>query len=288
MPIDGPIPDWLFSATAIATVFAVMFSLGLAISLGDFRAAWRQPGLMLKGLFSVLVAAPAMALIVTRIANLERPVEIGIVLMAIAPGAPVALRRSLSAGGHRGFAPALQIAVALLAVLAIPLWIAGLDHVYGGNASVDPRHLARQVFIAQLLPLGLGMLVRHLKETLAESLGARLARITTLLLVILAVLALLNVWRTVADAGLHATFAIVATTALILACGHLLGGPDPATRTALAVVSAARNPGLALLVAAVNQADPRIVATVLAYLIISALTITPYVVWRRHVAPPPG
>ena len=288
MPIDGPIPAWLFSAAAIATVFAVMFSLGLAITLGEFRAVWRDPGLMLKGLFSVLVAAPAMALVVTRIANLERPVEIGIVLMAIAPGAPVALRRSLSAGGHRGFAPALQIAVALLAVVAIPLWIAGLDHVYGGNASVDPRHLARQVFIAQLLPLSLGMLVRHFKAPLADLLGAHLARITTLLLITLAVLALINVWRTVADAGLNATLAIVANTILILACGHLLGGPEPATRTALAVVSAARNPGLALLVAAVNHADPRIVATVLAYLIISALTITPYVIWRRHVAPPPS
>jgi predicted Na+-dependent transporter len=286
MPIDGPIPDWLFSATAIATIFSVMFSLGMAIRPGDFRSAWRHPGLMLKGLFSVLVAAPALALIVTRIANLERLVEIGIVLMAIAPGAPVALRRSLSAGGHRGFAPALQIAVALLAVVAIPLWIAGLDHVYGGNASIDPRHLVRQVFIAQLLPLGLGMLLRHCREGLAESLGARLARITTLLLIILAAMALLNVWRTVADAGLNATLAIIVTTALILACGHLLGGPDPATRTALAVVSAARNPGLALLVAAVNHADPRIIATVLAYLIISALTITPYVIWRRRVAPP--
>lgn len=286
MPIDGPIPDWLLSATAIATVFTVMFSLGLAISPGDFRAAWRRPGLMLKGLFSVLVAAPALALIVTRVASLERPVEIGIVLMAIAPGAPVALRRSLSAGGHRGFAPALQIAVALLAVVAIPLWIAGLDHVYGGNATIDPRHLMRQVFIAQLLPLGLGMLLQHCREELAESLGARLARITTLLLLTLALLALLDVWRTVADAGLNATLAIVVTTALILAGGHLLGGPDPATRTALAVVSAARNPGLALLVAAVNHADPRIIATVLAYLIISALTITPYVIWRRRVAPP--
>ena len=137
MPIDGPIPDWLFSATAIATISSVMFSLGMAIRPGDFRSAWRHPGLMLKGLLSVLVAAPALALIVTRIANLERLVEIGIVLMAIAPGAPVALRRSLSAGCHRGFAPALQIALALLAVVAIPLWIAELDHGYGGNASID-------------------------------------------------------------------------------------------------------------------------------------------------------
>jgi predicted Na+-dependent transporter len=284
MPIEGPIPGWLFSGVAVATVFTVMFDLGLAIVPGDFRRAWQHPGLMLKGLFSVLVVVHAVALAVTRAFDLARPVEVGIVLMAISPGAPVALRRSLNAGGDRAFAPALQIAVALLAVVSMPLWIAALDEVYGAAATVDPRHLARQVFMAQLLPLGLGMLVRQASPWWAGQIGARLGRVATVLLIALALLALINVWQTVVDAGLHATAAIALTTALVLACGHLLGGPDPASRTALAIVSAARNPGLALLVAAVNGAAPAIIATVLAYPVVSALTVIPYLIWRHRVA----
>jgi hypothetical protein len=42
--------------------------------------------------------------------------------MVIAPGAPLALRRALGSGGDAGFAPTLQIAVAILAVPAVPLW----------------------------------------------------------------------------------------------------------------------------------------------------------------------
>ena len=53
-----------------------------------------------------------------------RLAEIGIVLMAISPGAPVALRRSLEAGGEAGFPPALQIAGAGPAILSMPLSIA--------------------------------------------------------------------------------------------------------------------------------------------------------------------
>jgi bile acid:Na+ symporter, BASS family len=283
MPIEGPIPGWLLSGAAIATVFTVMFDLGLAIVPGDFRRAWKHPGLMLKGLFSVLVVVPAVALLVTRMFELARPVEIGIVLMAISPGAPVALRRSLNAGGDRAFAPALQIAVAILAVVSMPLWIAALDEVYGASASIDPRHLARQVFIAQLLPLGLGMLIRQISPHWAGRITARLDRVATILLLALALLALIDVWQTVVNAGLHATLAIVLTTALVLACGHALGGPDPASRTALAIVSAARNPGLALLVAAVNGAAPGIIATVLAYLVVSALTVIPYLIWRHRI-----
>ena len=131
-------------------------------------------------------------------------------------------------------------------------------------------------------PLGLGMLVRQIAPHWAGRLVARLDRVATVLLITLAVLALIDVWHTVVDAGLYATLAIFVTTALVLACGHVLGGPDPATRTALAIVSAARNPGLALVVATVNGAAPGTIATVLAYLVVSALTVVPYLIWRMY------
>ena len=161
MIATGIVPDWLFTAVAAATVFTIMFDLGLAIVPGEFRWVARHRALMAKALFAALVAVPALAWAVARALDLPRPAEVGIMLMAISPGAPVALRRSLGAGGHQSFAPALQIALALLAVVSMPLWIAAFDEYYAGTATIDPRHLARQVFVAQLLPLGLGMLARR-------------------------------------------------------------------------------------------------------------------------------
>jgi predicted Na+-dependent transporter len=204
-------------------------------------------------------------------------------LMAIAPGAPVALRRALDAGGHRSFAPALQIAVAMLAVVSMPLWVAAFNEYYGGQAAVAPQPLARQVFTAQLLPLSLGMLVRHFLPGFAARVEPNLRRAGGALLVVLLILALIDIWEVVIGAGLRVTLAIVLITALALAVGHLMGGPEPATRTATAISSAARNPGLALLVATLNAAPPAITATVLAYLMIGALTLTPYVAWRKRV-----
>ena len=95
-------------------------------------------------------------------------------------------------------------------------------------------------------------------------------------------LVLIDIWEVVLGAGLRVALAIAIVTMLALATGHLLGGPEPATRTAMAISSAARNPGLALLVATLNAASPAITATVLAYLVISALAVVPYVVWRRR------
>lgn len=282
MTAGGVVPELLMTATAAATVFSVMFVIGLGIVPREFRWVWQHSGLVAKGLFSVLIAVPALALVVARAFDLARPVEIGILLMAISPGAPVALRRSIGAGGHHSFAPALQILVAVLAVVSMPVWIALLNEVYAGHATIDPTQLARQVFTAQLLPLGLGILIRYRRPTAAAWLESKLARIATGLLLLLAVLAIIDIGQVVVNAGPRIVLAIATVTALALAAGHLLGGPDPATRTAVAISSAIRNPGLALLVATLNAAPPEITATVLAYLIVSAVAVIPYVAWRRR------
>ena len=280
------IPEWVLSAAVVATVFTVMFDIGLAIVPGEFRWVWQRPGLMAKALFSILIAVPALALVIARALELPRAAEVGIVLMAISPGAPVALRRSLGAGAHRSFAPALQIVVAVLAVVSMPLSIAALDAIYGAAATIAPWHLAKQVFTLQLLPLGLGMLARQLfGPARAEWLAPRLARIGAGLLVAVVLLILIEIWGNIVAAGLRVALAIVLVTVASLAVGDRLGGPDAATRTATAICCAARNGGLALLVATLNSAPPAIKATVLAYVVISAVTLIPYVTWRRRAAP---
>ena len=284
MPVAGAIPEWLLYGAAFATVFTVMFDLGLAIVPGDFRWAVARPGMMLKSLFPTLIAVPALAWIVARALDLPRAAEVGIMLMAIAPGAPVALRRSLGAGGHRSFALALQIALSALAVVSMPLWIAAFDEYYGVSATIDPRELARQVFTAQLLPLLLGMTTRRLLAARAAWLEPVFRRLASVLLILLVALVLVDIWQVVIGAGLRVTAAIVIVTLLGLAVGHLLGGPDPATRTATAISSATRNAGLALLVATLNDVSPAVEATVLAYLVIAAVTVIPYAAWRRRAA----
>ena len=278
-------PPWLFSACAAATVFCVMFAIGLGVAPGDLRRAWSAPGPVLRGLFSVLVAVPAMALIIVRTLDLPLSVQAGVLLMAISPGAPVALRRSRAASGYGAFAPSLQICVALLAVLSMPLSIAALDEIYGANIVVQPLDVMRQVLVAQLIPLGLGSGCRAALPNLASRIEPILTHMGTALLGITLLLGIASLGEATLRAGLGGLAACAATTAAALAAGHLLGGPEHSTRTAVSIISAARNPGLALLVATLNNAKPRVVATILAYLVVSILAITAYIAWERRFAP---
>lgn len=261
------------------TVFAVMLGIGLGVTPREWREAWRRPGPMLRALFAVLVAVPALALAVTRTLELPRWAEIGIVLMAISPGAPVALRRSLAAGGLPAFASSLQVSVALLAVVSMPLSIAALNRVYDGHASIEPWEVMRQVFVAQLLPLGLGSLLRQAWAPLAMRIEPHVNRAGSVLLLGTVVLALANLWQPTVAAGAGVLAAIAFVTVLALAAGHLLGGAP------VAISSAVRNPGLALLVATFNSAPPQVTATVLAYVVVSAVLVTLYVtILVRHRA----
>jgi BASS family bile acid:Na+ symporter len=289
--MSGPIPDSVVAAAVALTLFTVMFGLGLGIPLRELRWAWHSPGPIARGLFAMLVAAPAIALAVTRVFDLPRFAEIGIVLMAIAPGAPLSLRRSLGAGGHRSFAPSLQILAVSTAALSMPVSIAILNHLYGGHATVAPGEVARQVLIAQLAPLGLGMAIRQWAGTAAGRIEPLVRLAGPVLLVATVAIVVTNLWEVTVTAGGKVLVAIAIVTVASLAAGHLLGGADPSVRTALAFSCAARNPGLALLVATQNAAPPQVNGTILAYLMVSVLTIVPYELWRRRVArgpAPPG
>ena len=66
MIVDGPVPERLLTLAAAATIFCVMLTLGLGIVLREVRWAERNPGLVARALFAVLVAVPMLALLVVR------------------------------------------------------------------------------------------------------------------------------------------------------------------------------------------------------------------------------
>jgi len=282
MPESGFIPWSVFSTIAVATVFTVMFAIGLAMDVRDLRWAFARPLLLVLSLISVLVLVPIAALLLAQWFGLSREAQVGIALMAIAPGAPVALRRSLDAGGHHSFAAALQMLIASLAVVTMPLSVELLDQIFATSSEIAPAVVARQVLVAQLIPLGLGLLIHRFAPGLAARVEPRVRRLGGTMLIAFLVVVLASIWRLVFGAGFFVALCAFAVSAVALVSGHLLGGPIKETRTAVAISSALRNPGLALLVATSNSAPPEVAATIFAYLIWAAAATGVYIATRRR------
>lgn len=274
--------QWIGLLATVA-VFVVMFALGLMLGREQIAAALQRRVVLAAVLFAVLVPVPALAVLCVKLLGITGPVAVGIILMAISPGAPVALRRALEAGGHRAFAPALHLAIVMFAVVSVPLTVVILDWIFAKDFTVTPFHIGRQVFFAQLLPLMLGAGLRAWRAPFAARLETPLGRAGNLLLLGVAVLALLNMPGIVAAVGWTPSLAGVGLTVCALAVGALFAGRDAQVRPAAAIAAAMRNPGLALVIATVNHAPPAVTAAILGYALGLAITIMVFLQWcKRH------
>jgi BASS family bile acid:Na+ symporter len=286
--VSAPIPlSWLGLFAALA-IFAVMLSLGLLLGREQIRAALERRVVLGAVLFAVVGPVPALAVLVVKLFGLKGVVAAGIVLMAISPGAPVALRRALEAGGPRQFAPALHLAVVALAVVTVPLSILILDVIFAAQFAVTPLQVGRQVFFAQFLPLGLGAAVRGWRPELAGRLEPRLARISNTLVLAFGIALLADMGVVIGAVGWVPTLAGAGLTGSALAVGAAFAGRDAPVRPAAAVAAAMRNPGLALLIARVNHAPPGVTAAVVGYALGLAVVMTAFLAWRRRVARVPA
>jgi len=276
------IPFQWIGLFATATVFAVMFSIGLMLGREQIAAAMQRRVVLAAVVFAVVVPVPALAVLSLKIFGLKGPIAVGIILMAISPGAPIALRRALDAGGSREFAPALHVAIVMLAVLTVPASVAILDWIFAADFTITPFHIGRQVFLAQLLPLMLGAALRAVRPALAAKLEQPIGRIGNVLLLTLGVLVLVDFPPIIAAVGWTPTIVGIAMTVCALVVGAAFAWRDADVRPAAAIAAAMRNPGLALVIATVNRAPPAVTAAVIGYALGLAVTIIAYLHWRKR------
>jgi predicted Na+-dependent transporter len=275
-----------------ATLFAIMFGLGLGLPEDTLELVRNRRPLLLRVLLGSCVLVPLVALLLLRLPPselLSRPARFGIALMAVCPSAPLTLRKAGKAGGSSPLAATLQVSAALAAIVSIPLmaWLFTSSYEVEGW-EILPRQVARQIGIAQILPLALGTLVRRRWPAWAERRTGFFDKVANLLLLILVVVVLLKtgpllfpfMGTNLPALGFMAVMVIASMT-----IGFLLAGSDSEEQTTAALVTSMRNPGLALLFAGIygpNVEGLRI--AILAYLLVTLVVHLPFLRWRQQLA----
>src|SRR6185312_14097577 len=94
-----------------------------------------------------------------KILDLRTATEAALVALAISPVPPLLPNKETKAGGHASYALGLLIAMALVAIVAIPVAIWLLGMVFNRPFTVQPGTIARIVFTMIVMPLAVGMIV---------------------------------------------------------------------------------------------------------------------------------
>ena len=265
------------------TIFSLMLAIGCNLCFEEMLSLWRKPALLFRALIAVVVLVPVVVILLLKLFNLSPEVITGLALLAASPGAPLTTKRAQMAGCRFSYSASLQLTLAIFAVLITPVTLGIFFTLFQHLAEkVTILEVARQVIMVQFLPISIGLLLQKFTPNFAENIAKPLNFIADILLLVLVVVAgilgiplFFKVW------GLP----IVVITIMViasLAIGHSLGDHNDDTQPILAISCIARNVGLALFIAILNNVQQQVIPTIIAYVIVGAILGSFYSIWNKR------
>ena len=273
----------VLTALIAATLFTAMLALGLSLRLEPLMAWCRRPGLPLRVLLSSCVLVPLAGWLLLQTAwsgSLSTPIRYGIALMAICPSAPLAMRRVQKVGADHQLAALCQVAAACAAVVTVPVLELLFRSWFGVEGWIArPDDIAVQVGRVQVLPLLIGLSLRHWRPEIADRLQRPLDGLASGLLVVMLAVLLIKVSPLLLDflvANGPGLLAIALMATLAIGIGLVISADQPEHQTTAMLVTALRNPGLALLLTnRGGEQIPGLNLAILLYALVSFLITQP-------------
>ena len=279
------------STSISLALFLVMVALGLHPPAMPFGQLKHRVGWLLRVLLSTCIGIPVAALLLLRSPlghGLSPAMATALMLMAICPSAPMISLKSRLVAGNAALAARLQLCSSCAAILSVPLWVHQLPIDAAESLwSISASDVAAQVFSVQVLPLLLGISLRHWCSAWAERWNPVIQKAASILLLVLLAVVLIAALPKVSlalVADLRGASLMLLLTLIALALGYGVASDNRAERSTIPLVMAMRNPGLALLL--VQQMAPEaseLKAAIVGYVVMTAIGMTPFLRWRKSL-----
>ncbi|WP_207913885.1 bile acid:sodium symporter [Micromonospora sp. KC213] len=221
-------------------LFAVtsMLSVGFAYSVRQILGPLRDLGALARALLANFVLVPLLALGILWLWPLDRPLEAGLILVAMSAGAPFLVKLTAVAQSEVSLSATLLVLLLPATVVYAPIVIPQVLP----EADVSAGALAVPLLLTMLLPLAAGLLAHNRWPALARRLAPIARHFSTVALVVLVLATTLANIPTITD--LFTKGAIVPPLVVIaggFVIGYLLGGKDRNAREVLGLGTAQRN-----------------------------------------------
>lgn len=265
-----------FSAIAglagLLFILSSMLAMGMSLTMAQILQPLRNVRLVLLALLANFVLVPLLAYVIIRVIPLEQSLQIGLVVLATAAGAPFLPKLVQGAKGNIAFGVGLMTLLMVVTIvympLVLPLLLPGVE--------VNPWDIAKSLIVLMLIPLAIGLLFKSHSPDSAAHWAATLNKISGLAILILLVVGLgLNVSNIIALLGSLGLLALLLFIVGTLLIGLLLGGRDPAVRSVMGLGTAQRNVAAAILVSVQNFSDTNTVSFVLVAAVLLLLVLLP-------------
>lgn len=277
----------LAQVAILTFVVTSMVALGLSLTPAQILTPLKDAKLVLLGLLTSFVVAPAAAWGIAALFGLSDDQTLGLLLLGVAAGAPFLPKLAQLAHGEVPYAVGLMVLLMVVTVgyvpLVLPLLVDGV--------TVSAWDIARPLLLLMLLPLAVALVVR-VRYPDAAKLAPALNLVSTTALALgigaAVLVGLPQIWDQVGTGLLLATLLFVI---VCLAVGYLLGGSGRSQRVVTSLGSAQRNLSAALLIAGTSfVGTPVVLVTVMvaSLLLTAVLLLTAAELGKRTPAAPAG
>jgi BASS family bile acid:Na+ symporter len=260
------------SLAGLLFIITSMLAMGLSLTVAQIVQPLKNVRLVLLALLANFVLVPLLAYVITLIIPLEQSLQIGLIVLATAAGAPFLPKLVQGAKGNIAFGVGLMVLLMVVTVfylpIVLPLLLPGVE--------INPWDIAKSLIVLMLIPLAIGLLFRsHSPEDAAhwQPVMNKISGLSILVLLVVGLgLNVSNIISLIGSLGLVALLLFIVGSLLI---GMLLGGRDPAVRGVMGLGTAQRNVSAAILVSIQNFSGTNTVSFVLVAAVLSLLILLP-------------
>jgi bile acid:Na+ symporter, BASS family len=267
----------------------IMGSLGLSLTLADFKRVVVYPKGVAIGLTNLFLLSPLLAFVIAVIYDLPAELAVGLVLMGAAPGGATANLMTHLAKGDTALSVTMTAISSLAAAITVPVYLSLAIEFFdaGVGDDVSMGGIVARVFAITVIPLAIGMWIRSRDPARADRIEPNVKKVAFGFLVLVIGAAVVTEFGIIRDNFADLALATLTLNLAAMSVSYAISRIarlNDAQSTAIALELGVHNGTLAIAVA--STVDNTLATPAAVYSIFMFITAGLFarLMWRRNGA----
>jgi BASS family bile acid:Na+ symporter len=242
--------DRLINILAAITLIEMMVTIGLGVTLSDVLRVSRSWSLVARAVLANYILVPAAAVGLLLLFRANPLVAVGFLVAAICPGAPYGPPLTAMAKGNVPVSVGLMVILAGSSAIVAPLLLQFLLPLVAGDTplTISVVKITGTLLGAQLLPLCVGLLLRHQYPSLADKLRGPAGVLSASLNLLTLAVILFVQFRVLTEIRLIGYVGMLSLLIVTMVAGALAAKRTPEERKGMVITTSVRNVGVSLVI----------------------------------------
>ena len=283
--------DALSQALLPLGLMFIMFSLGMGLTLQDFRRVFVYPRAFLAGVVCHFILLPLVALAFVKGFGITGALAVGFMIIAACPTGTTSNLLTYFARGDVALALSFTAFAGLVSIVTVPLIVsAALQHFTAGTRAVPfpVGQTMAQIFVVMGVPVLAGMWVRAKATAFALRWQPTLGAVSAVVFVAIIAVSVARNWALFEQHTAAIAPLVIAMNIVMLALGYGMARAFRADRrqsVTVAIESSVQNATLAIVIGSTILQDETLIVPGAIYGVMMYFTCIAFVLIARRMLP---